>query len=34
MGSVTELIFGGKTRATVGVVQFDASVSEVHTDEM
>jgi hypothetical protein len=32
--SVTELIFGGKTRATVGVVQFDASVSEVHTDEM
>jgi hypothetical protein len=32
--SVTELIFGGKQRATVGVVQFDASVSEVHTDEM
>jgi hypothetical protein len=34
MGSVTELIFGGKTRAQVGVVQFDASVSEVHTDEV
>lgn len=34
MGSITELIFGGKTRATVGVVQFDASVSEVHTDEL
>jgi hypothetical protein len=32
--SVTELIFGGKTRATVGVVQFDASVFEMHTDEM
>ena len=30
---VTELIFGPKTHLTVGVVQFDASVSETHTRE-
>jgi hypothetical protein len=29
---LTELVFGGKTRANVGVVQFDASVSEIYTD--
>jgi len=30
---LTELIFGPKTHLTVGVVQFDASVSETHTRE-
>lgn len=30
--AVTELIYGVPIRATVGVVQFDASISEVHSD--
>lgn len=30
---LTELIFGPKKRLTVGVVQFDASISETHTRE-
>jgi hypothetical protein len=31
--ALAELIFGERTRAKVGVVQFDCSVSEQHTDE-
>jgi len=30
---ITELIFGGKLRAQVGIVQFDCSVDEKHNDE-
>jgi len=31
--SISELIFGSKVRAKVGLVQFDCSVSETHSDE-
>ncbi len=31
--ALTELIFGAKTRAQVGVVQFDCSLSETHSSE-
>lgn len=31
--AITEIIFGTPIYATVGIVQFDASVNEVHSDE-
>ncbi len=31
---LTDLIFGGKSNARVGVIEFDASISEIHSDEV